>query len=92
MSRVEYSFPSISMPQVDEYFKKFKEQNRDPYLESMEIFERDERGMPSLYYIVTKIPMMTKRESIIRMKRTEKDGHIFYLLNTVEKDDIPRTT
>jgi|TARA_B110001450_G_C17381289_1_gene383828 hypothetical protein len=58
----------------------------------MEIFERDERGMPSLYYIVTKIPMMTKRESIIRMKRTEKDGHIFYLLNTVEKDDIPRTT
>ena len=92
MSRVEYKLPGISMPQIDEYFKNFKEMNKDPYLEKMDIFERDERGMPSLYYIVTKIPMMTKRESIIRMKRTPKDEHIFYLLNTVEKDDIPRST
>ena len=69
MSRVEYSYPGVSMQQVDQYFINFKEMNKDPYLESMEIFERDERGMATFYRLVTKIPMMTKRESIIKMFR-----------------------
>ena len=92
MSRVEYTYPGVSMKQVDNYFINFKEANKDPYLESMDVFERDERGMATFYYLVTKIPMMTRRESIIRMKRTEKDGESYYLMNTTEKDDIPKTT
>lgn len=47
--------------------------------------------MATFYRIVTKIPMMTKRESIIRMRRTEKDGHVFFLMNSTEKEDLPKT-
>jgi hypothetical protein len=45
--------------------------------------------MPTLKYIVEKYPMVTKRDRLFRIQRTENEGHVYYLTNSVEKEEIP---
>ena len=48
--------------------------------------------MPTLKYVVEKYPMVTKRERLFRTQRAEVDGHVYYLSNSVEKEEIPKTS
>ena len=93
MSRVEYVMPNITIAQVDSYIKDFDTKNADPYVESTTVVSRDEVHKYALITrIITKIPMMTKRESIMAMKRIElQNGEICYLMNTVDHPDFPKT-
>jgi hypothetical protein len=61
-------------------------------MESFTVIERDEvLKYATLSRIITKIPMMTKRESIMAMKRLElPSGEVCWLMNTVEHPDYPK--
>tara|TARA_B110000285_G_C14620287_1_gene378818 strand:+ start:243 stop:470 length:228 start_codon:yes stop_codon:yes gene_type:complete len=64
MLRIECIYPKISIAQVNAYLKIFLEKDRNQYIESEEILERDESGIPTLKYIVEKYPMVTKRDRL----------------------------
>lgn len=51
---------------MDAALKIYKEEDSNQYIESEEILERDESGMPTLKYVVEKYPMVTKRERLFR--------------------------
>ena len=80
------------MEAIDLMFKEIDKRNSDPFMKEIRILERDEREMPSQFYIVSKIPMMTDRESLMSMSRKEIDGgkQVLYVLNSIERDDYPR--
>jgi hypothetical protein len=61
-------------------------------LKKIEILERDARGMPTQYYTISKIPMMTDREGLMNISRVEKDGKVLYVINSIDRDDYPRGT
>lgn len=92
MHRVEFNMPNISMQQADSYIKDFDTKSTDPLMESFTVIERDEvLKYATLSRIITKIPMMTKRESIMAMKRLElPSGEVCWLMNTVEHPDYPK--
>jgi len=92
MTRTDFSMPNINIKQVDLMLMEIDKRNVDPYLKKIEILERDERGMPTQYYTLSKIPMMTDREGLMNMRRVEKDGKIMYIFNSIERDDYPRGT
>ena len=92
MSRAAYNMPNVTMQQVESFINEFDKKNTDPYVESMTVLARDEvHKYGTLTRIISKIPMMTKRESIMAMKRKElPNGELCYLMNTVEHPDFPR--
>lgn len=91
MSRGHHVMKNISQEQIDYFLRNIETKNTDPYIKEIKILERDETGFPTQYYTVSKIPMMTDRESIMSMKRFERDGKVCYIIKTIERDDIPRT-
>lgn len=92
MSRVYYNMPNVNMMQVESFINNFDTKNTDPVVESMTVLARDEvHKYGTITRIISKIPMMTKRESIMAMKRIElPNGELAYLMNTVEHPDFPR--
>ena len=58
----------------------------------MTVLARDEvHKYGTLTRVISKIPMMTKRECVFAMNRTETpNGEICYLMNTVDHPDYPK--
>ena len=92
MHRAEFNMPNISMQQVDSFVRNFDTKSTDPLVESMTVISRDEtHKYATVTRIITKIPMMTKRESIMAMKRMElPSGEVCWLSNTIEHPDYPK--
>lgn len=92
MHRADFNMPNISMQQADSYVKDFDTKNTDPFVESMTVLSRDEtHKYATVTRIISKIPMMTKRESVMAMKRIElPSGEVCWLMNTIEHPDYPK--
>ena len=92
ISKAVYNMPNVKMSQVESFINAFDTKNTDPYVESMTVLARDEvHKYGKLTRVISKIPMMTKRECVFAMNRTETaNGEICYLMNTVDHPDYPK--
>jgi hypothetical protein len=91
MTRGDHIMPEINMNQVDLFLREIDTRNSDPYLKEIRILERDASGYPTQYYTISKLPMMTDRESLMSMQRIEQGDKVIYIIKSIEREDFPRS-
>ena len=63
-----------------------------PHVVEFKVIEKDQDGTPTVMYSLSKMTMMSLRESLIRMQRyPQQDGRLMNVMKSIEHPDFPIT-
>lgn len=93
MIRSQFTMKNSSVEAFDRVLKELDESMKTaPHVVEFRVLEKDQDGTPSVMYSLSKMTMMSMRESLIRMQRyPQQDGRLMSVMKSIEHPDFPIT-
>mmetsp|Transcript_11011 Transcript_11011/g.16702 ORF Transcript_11011/g.16702 Transcript_11011/m.16702 type:complete len:244 (-) Transcript_11011:15-746(-) len=91
MTRGEYTLKNLRIEAFREFMKNIEQETmKNKQIKEFKVIERFEDGTPKIMYSRAKMPMMTDRDNLIELGKTQlPDGSYLFTNKSIDRDDYP---